>query len=336
MATPYSDDYKRRMQEYFSKRENKPEEKSERIIAEPVRKPMVYKQALAYSEIKKKKNIFNIGLLGGLVILFLLLSFYLLYIIPENPILWGIVLSFCVMAVFLFLFLFHKTYEKLIENVSAVALLIVIYVLLIINMFLSGYSVYSAEWAFLGFVIAGVIFYDSKIDSRFLIFPALILLGYIPFLLVAKQNALAETIAIYVYYFLVMGVGLQVAESVKNKEFQYSLDYGKTNSNLKVGEIASKSIVFPSSPSPKQTPHFNVEYKSEGLGDFEDYIKRIISAKYLGEYMIGIGLVSIVFIIMSRFMEIQILKWTSVYVFVVLLVFYVIGMLGEKEKLENE
>ena len=289
MATPYSDDYKRRMQEYFSKRENKPEEKSERIIAEPVRKPMVYKQALAYSEIKKKKNIFNIGLLGGLVILFLLLSFYLLYIIPENPILWGIVLSFCVMAVFLFLFLFHKTYEKLIENVSAVALLIVIYVLLIINMFLSGYSVYSAEWAFLGFVIAGVIFYDSKIDSRFLIFPALILLGYIPFFLVAKQNALAETIAIYVYYFLVVGVGLQVAESVKNKEFQYSLD-------------------------------------------FEDYIKRIISAKYLGEYMIGIGLVSIVFIIMSRFMEIQILKWTSVYVFVVLLVFYVIGMLGDKEE----
>jgi len=31
-------------------------------------------------------------------------------------------------------------------------------------------------------------------------------------------------------------------------------DYGKTNSNLSVGKIASQSPVFPSSPKPEQTP----------------------------------------------------------------------------------
>ena len=47
---------------------------------------------------------------------------------------------------------------------------------------------------------------------------------------------------------------------VKRFTSQEVEDYGKTNSNLSVGEIASQSAVFPSSPKP--------EHKTEGFGDF--------------------------------------------------------------------
>ncbi len=50
------------------------------------------------------------------------------------------------------------------------------------------------------------------------------------------------------------------------------MDYGKTNSNFQVGEVASQSAVFPSSPKPEQTPHFSVEYKTEGFGDDKRFL----------------------------------------------------------------
>jgi len=76
-----------------------------------------------------------------------------------------------------------------------------------------------------------------------------------------------------------------------NKAFLINLkNFGKINSNLQVGEKALQSDIFPSSPpkksiegflgpknssegifrNPLQTPHFSVEYKSEGFGDFKN------------------------------------------------------------------
>ena len=84
----------------------------------------------------------------------------------------------------------------------------------------------------------------------------------------------------------VVSLRLKIKFLTGDKEFE---DYGKTNSNLQVGEIASQSAVFPSSPpekskgflgpknssegifrKPEQTPHFSVEYKTEGFGDLDN------------------------------------------------------------------
>ena len=43
-------------------------------------------------------------------------------------------------------------------------------------------------------------------------------MGYIPFLLIGYQKSIAEIIAIYVYYFLVAGVGLEIVEYIRKIE----------------------------------------------------------------------------------------------------------------------
>jgi len=147
-------------------------------------------------------------------------------------------------------------------------------------------NAYSIEWAFLGFMIAAVLFYDFKIDSRFLILPALLLLGYIPFLLMGAQKEIAETTAIYVYYFLVAGVVLQIIEHVK---------------------------------------------KIENSIDFDKIIKKLI---YRINWIIPItifGLISVGIIIGNRFMNLELWKWTSVYVFAVVMVFYIISHFQEQK-----
>lgn len=79
--------------------------------------------------------------------------------------------------------------------------------------YLSGlFGSYTIEWAALPFLAAAAIFFFSRVDSRFLILPAILLLSYCPFLLVYGLEALAEDIAIFVYYFLVFGVLLQFLE----------------------------------------------------------------------------------------------------------------------------
>ncbi len=81
--------------------------------------------------------------------------------------------------------------------------------------------------------------------------------------------------------FIAGGVGITPFFSMIKSNLH--LDYGKTNSNLQVGEIASQSAVFPSSPKPRQTPHFSVEYKTEGFGD----IKRNITLFYCSKTIKG-------------------------------------------------
>ena len=131
--------------------------------------------------------------------------------------------------VFYVLFHFYKTYELAVRKIKPIVFVFIVYFLLIINM-IAGVYFNSYEWAFVGFVIASVIFYDFKIDSRFLILPALLLLGYVPFLLIGKYNQLAEGIAIYVYYFLVVGVILQIVEYRRNKELD--IDFEKAIEKL--------------------------------------------------------------------------------------------------------
>ncbi len=67
----------------------------------------------------------------------------------------------------------------------------------------------------------------------------------------------------------------------KHGMFKNIQDYGKTNSNLQVGEIASQSAIFPISPKPQQTSHFSMEYKTEGFGDIKNNDERVslITAK---------------------------------------------------------
>lgn len=162
-----------------------------------------------------------------LVLLVLALtSIYLLLSHPvSNNSFIIIVVSISLLAFLFFsLLFFHRVYEKSIYRFKPTLVLAFSYVLIIANMLL-GFRIYSLEWAFLGFLIIAIIFYDFKIDSRFLILPALLLLGYIPFLLIGAQKEIAETIAVFVYYFLVVGVGLQISEYYKKTENSLDFSY---------------------------------------------------------------------------------------------------------------
>ncbi len=121
------------------------------------------------------------------------------------------------------LFLVHKIYEKTLEKINCIMVLAIVYAVIIANSII-GIRYYSIEWAFLVFALAGVIFYDFRIDSRFMVLPALLLLGYVPFLLIGKQDKIAETAAIYVYYFLVIGIAMQFAEYIKKNELKFEFD----------------------------------------------------------------------------------------------------------------
>jgi hypothetical protein len=202
--------------------------------------------------------------------------------------------SFLIFTIFLFILsliffviLFaYKAYEKSTGFINPLLALALSYALIVVNMLLSP-RVYSPEWAFLGFLVIAVVFYDFKIDSRFLILPALFLLGYIPFLLIGAQKEIAETVAVYVYYFLVVGVALQIIEYYK--QTKSSVDF-------------SKFIEVP-----------------------------INEQKIIGALSIW-GVVVIAMILLNRFYSIELLKWSSVYVFFVLLVFYAIRTLqGQKQ-----
>lgn len=184
----------------------------------------------------------------------------------------------------LFLLICYRLYEKIINKLNPKAILFLIYFLLIVNMIL-GSKVYSIEWAFLGFLLSAIIFYDAKIDSRYLILPSLILLGYVPFLLVGKFEAIAETIAIYVYYYLVVGVGLQFIEYLKDYE--------------------SKLI-------------------------FEN-IKNFLNSTTLSYLLFFVGLITIMIIILNRLYPLEFWKWTSVYVFTVIIIFYILSIMSEKD-----
>ncbi len=137
------------------------------------------------------------------------------YFLNNNSIILGSVLGLG--GLFIVLLYIYQAYEKSLRHLAPKQVLLLGYCILAINMIL-GNSLYSVEWAVLGFLLISVSFYDFKIDARFLILPALMLLGFIPFLLLGQQQSLAELLAIYVYYFLVAGVILQVVEYKQDHE----------------------------------------------------------------------------------------------------------------------
>ena len=57
-----------------------------------------------------------------------------------------------------------------------------------------------------------------KLDGRIAIFFALIALTLTPVLLITQQEAWAEETAIYAYFFLVIGVAIQIAEMMREKK----------------------------------------------------------------------------------------------------------------------
>ncbi|MFA6023479.1 MAG: hypothetical protein WC781_05310 [Candidatus Pacearchaeota archaeon] len=131
---------------------------------------------------------------------------------------------FIIALIFLFLLNMHRFYEKIFSKSHPFAALLGGYLVIICTMILYNQNLLSIEWAFVGFIACGIIFYDFLVDSRFMIILALIFLGYIPFLLTGQFNAFAETIAIYVYYLLVIGVLLQIIESKRKQELKLDFD----------------------------------------------------------------------------------------------------------------
>ncbi|MBS3092599.1 hypothetical protein J4466_04230 [Candidatus Pacearchaeota archaeon] len=187
--------------------------------------------------------------------------------------------------VFLGLLLLNKYYNKLIVKLPSALILFASYLILVLVIFF-GSRLFSIEWAFIAFIISAFLFYDTKIDSRFLISPALIILGYIPFLLISKQNAVAETAAIYVYYFLVAGVGLQIAENIK---------------------------------------------KYENSFDFDKFIKEFLKKRKLIVFALIItGFIAIDISLINRIKSLELWKWTSIYIFIIALVFYWISELKQE------
>ena len=284
----YTDDYKKRMNKVFGENASSQPVKSVKPASslknnEKSQEIKESRESIDSVRIKKRKTDLTllILLLGG----FFLFSSFLLFFYSDNSLVWIMIIGVALIGIFAFLILFFKGYEKSLEKTNPVKIVGIVYILLLINMYLGSF-LYSVEWAFLGFVVAAVVFYDARTDSRFLIFPALLLLGYIPFLLIGGQNPIAETIAIYVYYFLVVGVFLQVVEHLKE----------------------SKNSV-----------------------GFDNLIKKMIYNQYLTEILIFAGIVSVLLIIINRFKEIELLKWTFVYVFAVLLVFYGISLIKKEE-----
>ena len=285
----YTDDYKKRMNKVFGENASSQPVKSVKPASslknnEKSQEIKESRESIDSVRIKKRKTDLTllILLLGG----FFLFSSFLLFFYSDNSLVWIMIIGVALIGIFAFLILFFKGYEKSLEKTNPVKIVGIVYILLLINMYLGSF-LYSVEWAFLGFVVAAVVFYDARTDSRFLIFPALLLLGYIPFLLIGGQNPIAETIAIYVYYFLVVGVFLQVVEHLKE----------------------SKNSV-----------------------GFDNLIKKMIYNQYLTEILIFAGIVSVLLIIINRFKEIELLKWTFVYVFAVLLVFYGISLIKKEDE----
>lgn len=290
----YSDFYKKKMDSVFNKAEIEKQgtvkkyhlsefAKKDQIPAIPRESPVIQRKINDFSPKFNARPVIPRNL--WLVFFCLVAALVVLFFVKKTSAVYFII-AIALVCLFFVLFFLHKHYEKAIHKSNPFAVLFIMYLVLAIDIILSIKGVYSVEWAFLGFLAAAVVFYDSRIDSRFLIFPALLLLGYIPFLLIGKQNLVAETAAVYVYYFLVAGVGLQVAQFIQKNE--NSADFAES---------------------------------------FMIFIKKINWIYVL----VVAGILNLAIIVLNRFYELEIYKWTLVFVFAVCFVFYIISSASEKK-----
>ncbi|MFA5993112.1 MAG: hypothetical protein WC796_05390 [Candidatus Pacearchaeota archaeon] len=221
-----------------------------------------------------------LGVLAAVVLI--VINFFALS--SENKVFAISSLVLLLAIVFLGLLILNRAYHRISRRVDPLIILAFCYTVLAATI-LSGTRYFSVEWAFLAFIFSAVVFYDFKIDSRFLLLPGLLVLGYIPFLLIGKQNALAENMAVYVYYFLIIGVLMQIFENFK---------------------------------------------KRDNYLDFEKVMTKILERMNWIIFIVIVGMFSVCLIIINRFTGIDLWKWTSVYLFVVVLAFYVVSLLVNK------
>lgn len=239
---------------------------------------------MSQNQNSRTKQIY-IGILLVLIALFFLLASSVFYFYSNNQSVWILIIIISVSSVFLFLLLLYKMYEKFTEKINPFIVVCFVYILLTLNMFFSP-NLYSIEYSFLAFIFAAVIFYDSGIDSKFLTFPALLLICYLPFILLAKENSLAVTISVYAFYFLISAVTLEIIQNLKKTPNSISFSY---------------------------------------------FLDKLIKNKNIGEYLIVTGIISIFLIIINRFNEIELWKYTFVYVFSVFLVVYLLSMIKKDD-----
>ena len=79
----------------------------------------------------------------------------------------------------------------------------------------------SIEWKLAAFLVALVLFLIFRVDSRFFIVAALLHLGAAPFALAIKAQPVAETTAIYAYYYLAIGVLGMIIEQWREPELTF-------------------------------------------------------------------------------------------------------------------
>ena len=282
--------YKRKdeWQEQFIKwKSQKNQSKIKEISPVKINNPQIISpQQIPQFQKNKRKFKAKILIFTVLAILIFQIIFLAFYAGVSNSVFLVVVVSVFLLAfLFLSLLFAHRVYESSVHKIAPSKVIAFCYTLILANVLLSP-KIYSIEWAFLGFLLITVIFYDFKIDSRFLILPALLLLGYIPFLLIGAQKEIAEITAVYVYYFLVVGVALQIIEHCK---------------------------------------------KTENSIEFDKFIETFISKEKTISLIAVWGVITIAIIIFNRFKSVELLKWSSVYVFVVLVVFYAIAYFQEQK-----
>ena len=124
-----------------------------------------------------------------------------------------------IIFILIILIVIYFWYEKSIYNINPRVIIFSSYMLLVIYMSLATIS-NILSLSFLPFILVAITFYDHKIDSRFLIYPSIFLIGYIPFCLFSNQQYLAKYLTIYTFFFLLTGVLLQFIEFVQG----YGLD----------------------------------------------------------------------------------------------------------------
>lgn len=72
------------------------------------------------------------------------------------------------------------------------------------------------KFIFFFYIFCLMIFYFFRIDSRFLVFLAILLFGLSPFLLYSGFEQIADLVAIYAFYFLILTLILQLNEFRSN------------------------------------------------------------------------------------------------------------------------
>lgn len=93
---------------------------------------------------------------------------------------------------------------------------IVKYVGIVIIIIFSYYKGYHVTHVLLFLFLYVSIFW--KLDSRIAFFWALLIFFYIPIYLIAGNSIVAESLSIYAYYFLIIGVVVQIQQALFSKK----------------------------------------------------------------------------------------------------------------------